>query len=111
VELAFPEVDMCTSGTVTGSSVTILSGSVPSGPANCYCDVIADSRSKIVLNYDGPDVSGCTMTIEFADEMFSCFDSAKTYWLSSSSRLKMSKESTDHPGWCMLILAPSGESS
>ena len=109
VELAFPEVGMCTSGTVTGKSVTILSGSVPSGPANCYCDVTVDSCSKIVLNYDGPDVSGCNMTIEFAGDMFSCYDGAKTYCLTSSNRLKMSKERTDQTDWCMLIR--SGNSS
>jgi len=99
---------MCTSGTATGSSVIIQSERIPASPANCYCDVTVDRRSNIVFNYDGPDVGGCNMTIEFADDMFSCYDGAKTFWLSSSNRLTMRKESTDQSDWCMLIIAPSG---
>jgi len=99
---------MCTSGTVTGPTVTILSGSVPASPTNCYCDVTVNSLTDINFNYDGPEFSNCYMTISFADIIFGCFDGGVKHLFTSTSRLQLSKESIYELDWCLFIQDQSG---
>jgi len=99
---------MCTSGTVTGPTVTILSGSVPASPTNCYCDVTVNSPTDINFNYDGPDFGSCYMTILFSDSIFGCYDGGVKYLLTSSRRLTLTKESIYQLDWCLFIQDQSG---
>ena len=106
--LMFLEVEMCTSGTVTGPTVTILSGSVPASPTNCYCDISVDSPTDIYISYDGPDISSCYMRISFADIIFGCNDGVVRHRLTSSGKLTLTKESIYQLEWCLFTQEPSG---
>jgi len=99
---------MCTIETVSGSTVTILSGSVPASPTNCYCDITVNSPTDIYFKYDGPDFGSCYMTISFADIMFGCYDGVVRHRLTSSRRLMLTKESIYQIDWCLFIQDPSG---
>jgi len=106
--LMFLEVDMCTSGTVTGPTVTILSGGVPASPVTCYCDVTVDSPTDINFNYDGPDFSNCYMSLQFSDIVLGCSDGVLKHHLKSSSRLTLLKEIIYQLDWCLFIQDQSG---
>jgi len=99
---------MCTSGTATGPTVIILSGSVPTSTANCYCDVTMNSPADINLNYDGPDFSNCFLEIKLADSIFGCDDGVVQHRLTSTSRLQLSKQSIYQLDWCLFIQDQSG---
>jgi len=106
--LMFLEVGMCTSDTVAGETVTILSGSVPARPTNCYCDVSVNSPTNISLYYDGPDINGCYMEVHLIDAFIGCFDTELTRRIKSPLRLTLMTFNFYQPPWCIYVKPISG---